>query len=149
MRLAGDWIKWSEILLSSDVAFIAEPLNRFRLHPLSVRKTTAIPRFLDEMSIVRGFITNALGGEPTVERRVLKATIEEWRPFEPLIDDSNSVSWFVNYLKRVRYLGWLRTLPITSVYLRSRVLHWRRLHRLRVMKQRISGILRRGLSSAQ
>ena len=30
MRLSGDWLFWSKLLLESDIAFIAQPLNYFR-----------------------------------------------------------------------------------------------------------------------
>ena len=35
-RAAGDWLTWAKMLMHSDVAFIAEPLNFFRQHPSSV-----------------------------------------------------------------------------------------------------------------
>jgi glycosyltransferase involved in cell wall biosynthesis len=36
-KLCGDWFFWIKILLKSDVAFIAEPLNYFRVHQNTVR----------------------------------------------------------------------------------------------------------------
>lgn len=36
-KLCGDWLFWIKILLNSDVAFIAEPLNYFRVHQNTVR----------------------------------------------------------------------------------------------------------------
>ena len=40
MRLAGDWMLWAKMLMISDIAFVAEPLNRFRTHTNVVRNTT-------------------------------------------------------------------------------------------------------------
>jgi len=37
MKLNGDWMLWSKILLVSDIAFIADPLNYFRSHANTVR----------------------------------------------------------------------------------------------------------------
>ncbi len=37
MRLSGDWMTWLRMLLVSDVAFVAEPLNRHRSHDATVR----------------------------------------------------------------------------------------------------------------
>ncbi len=37
MRLAGDWMTWFRMLMVSDVAFVAEPLNRHRTHAATVR----------------------------------------------------------------------------------------------------------------
>lgn len=39
MRLAGDWMTYIKMLLVSDLAFVAEPLNFFRTHSASVRHT--------------------------------------------------------------------------------------------------------------
>lgn len=36
MRLAADWILWVKILMISDIAFVAEPLNYFRTHASTV-----------------------------------------------------------------------------------------------------------------
>lgn len=41
MRLCGDWMLWSKMLLASDVYFIAEPLNIFRLTNISARSRYA------------------------------------------------------------------------------------------------------------
>ena len=37
MRLAGDWMTWLRMLLVSDITYTAEPLNRHRSHPETVR----------------------------------------------------------------------------------------------------------------
>jgi glycosyltransferase involved in cell wall biosynthesis len=37
-RLSGDWMMWAKLLLASDVAFVAEPLNYFRMHANTVRR---------------------------------------------------------------------------------------------------------------
>ena len=39
MRLAGDWMTYIKMLLVSDLAYVAEPLNFFRTHNGSVRHT--------------------------------------------------------------------------------------------------------------
>jgi glycosyltransferase involved in cell wall biosynthesis len=41
MRLAGDWMLWSNLIRRSGVAFVAEPLNRFREHSSSMRNKTS------------------------------------------------------------------------------------------------------------
>lgn len=37
LKLVADWMLWSRIMMASDVAFIAEPLNYFRFHSGTVR----------------------------------------------------------------------------------------------------------------
>lgn len=38
MRVAGDWMLWVKMLLTSDIAFVAEPLNYHRSHAGTVRE---------------------------------------------------------------------------------------------------------------
>jgi len=38
MRLAGDWLLWIQMLLVSDAAFVARPLNLWRWHPATLRE---------------------------------------------------------------------------------------------------------------
>lgn len=40
MQLCGDWMLWSRMFANAGVCFIAEPLNHFRHHPISVRSET-------------------------------------------------------------------------------------------------------------
>lgn len=40
-RLSGDWITWAKLLMVSDVAFVSEGLNFFRMHPNTVRKASS------------------------------------------------------------------------------------------------------------
>jgi glycosyltransferase involved in cell wall biosynthesis len=37
LKLCGDWLTWIKVLMQSDIAFIASPLNYFRTHAHSVR----------------------------------------------------------------------------------------------------------------
>jgi glycosyltransferase involved in cell wall biosynthesis len=39
MRICGDWMTWARLLLIADVAFVARPLNYFRVHPQTVRSS--------------------------------------------------------------------------------------------------------------
>jgi glycosyltransferase involved in cell wall biosynthesis len=41
-RLAADWMLWTKMLMISDIAFVAEPLNYFRTHN-NVLRTTSKP----------------------------------------------------------------------------------------------------------
>lgn len=41
LKLVADWMLWSKIMVASDVAFIAEPLNYFRYHDNTVRSKMA------------------------------------------------------------------------------------------------------------
>ena len=40
MKLCGDWVLWMKLSILGDVAYIAEPLNRYRFHNTTVRSST-------------------------------------------------------------------------------------------------------------
>ena len=54
LRLVADWMLWAKILLGSDVAFIAEPLNCWRTHPQTVRSNSQRvgQHILEEIKVV-------------------------------------------------------------------------------------------------
>ena len=56
MRLCGDWMLWSKMLCVSDVVFIAEPLNYFRLTNHSVRNRYSWLNTVRERMKVLSFI---------------------------------------------------------------------------------------------
>jgi len=86
MRLCGDWLLWTKMLLVSDVCFIAEPLNHFRLTSASVRNKYNVRNSLKEKLKVLALIKN--GGlkkaAGRAELRLLKTffnsyKLKEWK----------------------------------------------------------------------
>lgn len=61
MKMCGDWLFWIKICAGSNVGFIAEPLNFFRMHPETSRnvrnRKSKILRLLEE-SVIRRFLYN-------------------------------------------------------------------------------------------
>ncbi|MEX1239155.1 MAG: glycosyltransferase [Cyclobacteriaceae bacterium] len=64
MRLCGDWMLWSKMLSISDVYFIAEPLNYFRLTNISARNRYAWLNTVNERMKVLNYITEHAGAFP-------------------------------------------------------------------------------------
>lgn len=60
MKLCGDWLTWSKMLMISDLAFIAKPLNYFRMHELSVRSHIHSTRryILEYLYVVKNIFKN-------------------------------------------------------------------------------------------
>ncbi len=56
MRLCGDWFLWVKILMTSDVYFIAEPLNIFRLTNISVRTRFSKAQTFNERMRILGWM---------------------------------------------------------------------------------------------
>ena len=65
MRLAGDWLLWMKMLLVSDVAFVAMPLNHWRWHPTTVRARSLHSRMeQEEIARVLRFYAKQTGISP-------------------------------------------------------------------------------------
>lgn len=58
--LAADWALWSKMLMISDIAFVSEPLNYFRIHPQSVTSRVNIETTLKENCLVFEMIERSL-----------------------------------------------------------------------------------------
>lgn len=79
MRVAGDWVFWVRYLMSTDVAFVAEPLNYFRFHQQNVRsRTEQDGTQLLEMAQVLRLVTTTVTPEPTLYRRAIDRMLERW-----------------------------------------------------------------------
>jgi hypothetical protein len=78
LRLAGDWWTWARVLMKSDVAFVAEPLNRFRKHEHSVRDTTAPKDHCAELFAVMAHICSRVHVEPGPRRLAFREAYRLW-----------------------------------------------------------------------
>ena len=79
MQLCGDWMTWSKISLNTDVAFIAEPLNYYRIHNSTVRNTVQIkPQYLFEYMQVIKFISENVSISSKAKKRSLHQIKKRW-----------------------------------------------------------------------
>jgi glycosyltransferase involved in cell wall biosynthesis len=76
MRLCGDWLTWSRVLMRADVAFVAEPLNYFRSHSRSVRDTTKLALFCAEEFCVKGYICSQVPVSLALRWQIFHATAQ-------------------------------------------------------------------------
>jgi len=78
-RVAGDWMLWAKMLLVSDLAFVAEPLNHFRLHQKSVSSATKKSGVeAEENYRVIGEIARRAAIEPQLFEKVCAALLNGW-----------------------------------------------------------------------
>jgi hypothetical protein len=80
MRFCGDWSTWVKLLLVSDVAYAAAPLNHFRVaHPHCVRsRTDSQLAYLEERLRILQMIRARLPLPPTVAEQVFQSCAAEW-----------------------------------------------------------------------
>ena len=79
LRLAADWLLWAQMLLRSDIAFVAEPLNFYRIHTRSVTSNTRKSGVEAEENyrVVRE-ILSAVSVEPAVIEKVCASLLNNW-----------------------------------------------------------------------
>ncbi|HMP84447.1 MAG TPA: glycosyltransferase, partial [Verrucomicrobiota bacterium] len=79
MRLAGDWWTWVRVLLESDVAFVAEPLNYFRSHGRSTRDTTKLATACAEEFSIQAYVCDHVKVDRALRKRVFQDTFYKWQ----------------------------------------------------------------------
>lgn len=76
LKLAADWLLWAKMLSVSDVAYVSEPLNYFRSHPDTVRKTHAGgPR---EVLEVTCFIAKNYRVRGSIHKKSCDQRVDSW-----------------------------------------------------------------------
>jgi glycosyltransferase involved in cell wall biosynthesis len=79
LRLCGDWLFWVRMLEISDLAFVAEPLNYFRLVDQSVtQKTKRDGTNAEESYRVAEYIAGSVGIDPSVREAVCEKMFYTW-----------------------------------------------------------------------
>ncbi len=96
-RLSGDWWTWVRMLLEADIAFVAEPLNYFRVHEYSVRDTTRRTVSCAEEFSLKAYICSQIPVAQKMRRRAFREQYSKWREIvrDPAFD------WNKNWLKTV------------------------------------------------
>lgn len=115
-RICGDWRTWCRVLLASDLAFVAEPLNFHRTHATSVRSSLRREAACVEDLMVQAHICTLIAIPAKTRARALASTFNRvWRCMS-LPDFVPSDAWFTKLLdygtqihpSARRRLAWLR-----------------------------------------
>jgi glycosyltransferase involved in cell wall biosynthesis len=79
LRLVADWMLWAKMLLISDVAYVAEPLNYFRRHKKTVRSGHQAfgLHILEEVQVV-AFIAENVPIQSTFSERAYNRIANRW-----------------------------------------------------------------------
>ena len=78
-RLSGDWMLWAKLLLASDIAFVAKPLNYFRVHGNTVRQRSRRNAVaLDESVRILRFIRERVEVPDAVAERAYDRLLDRW-----------------------------------------------------------------------
>ena len=144
MRLCGDWMLWVKMLLISDIAFVAEPLNYYRAHSQTVRnEANSNGLSVEEIYQVVRYILDNYNFATEVVEQLCEVMIHKWLDIG--FSDKTKISWNRNYriykiasdvdsklklrlLKRavLNLLGWLQLVAPVRIISRytKYVLRW-------------------------
>jgi glycosyltransferase involved in cell wall biosynthesis len=79
LKVNGDWIFWTTILLHTDLAFIAEPLNYFRTHSATMRSVYRVTgRNIEESFYVLQRLLPQLHLTAEEQRQVVALNLDAW-----------------------------------------------------------------------
>lgn len=79
MRLCGDWLTWIKLLLQSDIAFVAKPLNYYRTHSTTVRsqsKTIGLETF--ERMRFFATVKDQVSASKALEEKIKNHLVNDW-----------------------------------------------------------------------
>jgi len=109
LLLSSDWLLYVKMLMFSDIAFIAEPLNYFREHPQTVRSHSSKSGLhIEEQVLVKKFILNDLGlsFSPETVSRAFDTAQQEWFNY---IYNSHGISIITNLKRNITIFKLLST----------------------------------------
>lgn len=99
-KICGDWLFWVKILLISDVAFIAEPLNYFRTHDNTCRAKATREGFgLNECIRVINFIAATVEIPPEFLMKLCLGILIDWSIH--LINRGSSLGIQLSFYKNI------------------------------------------------
>jgi glycosyltransferase involved in cell wall biosynthesis len=81
LRLCGDWKLWASMALKGEVAYIAKPLNHFRVHKASVTSTADQARVhvLEWLQVIR-WILERVAPADAILKKVYQHQANRWVP---------------------------------------------------------------------
>jgi len=143
-RLTGDWRTYVEVLMHSDIAFIAEPLNYFRTHANTVRSNAKQFATCAEMLQVRAHICARVRVAASERELAVKS---EFRTVQTYIDTPGAVTdpeWIKGVMKSARAIHWSAMPRLWSMKIRRQAMRIPFLTRIvRFCKRVKRGIKRR------
>ena len=77
--LCGDWLMWVKMLLHSDVAFVAQPLNYYRVHGGTARaRANPLKVSMEEDYYIFQYLTEQLSVPPAAYEQACQILFDRW-----------------------------------------------------------------------
>ncbi len=78
LTLAADHLLWLKLLREGDVAYVAAPLTRFRVHDRTVRSATSRAQVVEERYRVFTYLVNAFDVDPAAREALVDRLARNW-----------------------------------------------------------------------
>lgn len=96
LKLCGDWLLWIKMLLISDIAFVAEPLNYYRAHSETVRyEASRNGTFAEESYHIVRYIFANINCSKEIINQVCETRLHRWMKI--VFSANGNISWNRHY----------------------------------------------------
>jgi hypothetical protein len=121
MRLMGDWWTWSRVLMRSDVSFVAEPLNYFRMHSSSVRNSTKRAVACAESLRVMAHINSRVRVSSPIRRSAVKHAFRDVWAYLDSTNNSPDSEWIQEVLMNAAAIHWSARYRLRYFYIKRQL----------------------------
>jgi glycosyltransferase involved in cell wall biosynthesis len=148
LRLCSDWKLWSAMALAGRIAYVAQPLNYFRFHNLSVRVQIQQPEVMVEyLEVIRSMVQRMTPQEPgqrTLYGDVFESTILDG--FRSCIDvfgrsDPEATLCAIDGFLRLSDSGYVNRWEVADAWLRAAGIHYRQGRQVKALLFAVRGFL--------
>ena len=110
MKLCGDWLTWVQMLMVSDIAFVARPLNYHRSHDGTVRSTVRYGLHFREYTFAWRTLARFLRSDATARARLRHALAVGWMNQRINLRREDDWRWFISLVPAILVIS-RRSLP--------------------------------------
>ena len=106
LTIGGDWMTWTRMLLVSDIGYVAQPLNYFRVHQTTVRRRLSRQQQIVECVKVQKFICQNTNVNQTSKRKAVIELLKYfWQRPEKIRPGEFTLHGFMQIMKDVYHVS--------------------------------------------
>jgi glycosyltransferase involved in cell wall biosynthesis len=106
LSIGGDWMTWTKILLISDIGYVAQPLNYFRVHQTTVRCNLGRQQQINECVKVQKFICQNTNISREIRRKAVVELLKYfWQRPEKIRPGEFTLRGFIQIMKDVYHFS--------------------------------------------
>jgi len=148
LRLCSDWKLWSSMALAGRIAYVAQPLNYFRFHDLSVRVQVQRPEVMVEyLEVIRSMVqrmTPEEAGQRKLSEDVFESTIlDGFRRCMNVFGrrDPDAALRAIDGFLHLSDSGYVNRWEVADAWLRAAGIHYRQGRKVKALLLAVRGFL--------